>query len=208
MSFSTSITHRRFEDALDLIRWIRAQPWCSGAIGMMGISWGGFNALQVAAKRPEGLRAIVSVCASDDRYADDAHYMGGCLLNENLVWGSALFTLEALPPDPRVWGERWRELWRERLEGAELFSERWLRHPRRDGYWKHGSVSEEYEAIACPVFAVGGWADAYTNSVPRLLSRLRVPRKGLVGPWAHAYPHLATPGPAIGFLQELRRWWD
>jgi predicted acyl esterase len=150
----------------------------------------------------------VSVCASDDRYADDAHYMGGCLLYENLVWGSALFTLEALPPDPRVWGERWRDLWHERLEAATLFPERWLRHQHRDDYWKHGSVSEDYDAIACPVYAVGGWADAYTNSVPRLLERLRVPRKGLVGPWAHAYPHLATPGPAIGFLQELLRWWD
>jgi putative CocE/NonD family hydrolase len=196
------------EDALEVLLWIRAQPWCTGDVGMMGISWGGFNALQVAARRPEGLRAIVSICASDDRYADDAHYMGGCLLNENLVWGSALFTLEALPPDPRVWGERWRELWRERLEGATLFPERWLRHRRRDGYWKHGSVCEDYEAIQCPVFAVGGWADAYTNAVPRLLSNLRVPRKGLVGPWAHSYPHLGSPGPAIGFLQELRRWWE
>ena len=175
---------------------------------MMGISWGGFNALQVAAKRPAGLRAVVSVCASDDRYSDDAHYMGGCLLNENLVWGSALFTLAALPPDPRVWGERWRELWQERLEGATLFPERWLRHQRRDEYWKHGSVSEDYDAIGCPVYAVGGWADAYTNAVPRLLDGLRVPSKGLVGPWAHAYPHLASPGPAIGFLQELLRWWD
>jgi len=201
--------HRQeIEDALEILRWIRAQRWCSGNVGMMGISWGGFNALQVAAKRPEGLRAVVSVCASDDRYADDAHYMGGCLLNENLLWGSALFTLEALPPDPRVWGERWRTLWHERLEAATLFPERWLRHQHRDDYWKHGSVSEDYDAIACPVYAVGGWADAYTNTVPRLLERLRVPRKGLVGPWAHAYPHLATPGLAIGFLQELLRWWD
>ena len=201
--------HRQeIEDALEVIRWIRTQPWCSGNVGMMGISWGGFNALQVAAKRPEGLRAVVSVCASDDRYADDAHYMGGCLLNENLVWGSALFTLQALPPDPRVWGESWRELWQQRLEGATLFPERWLRHQRRDEYWQHGSISQDYDAIDCPVYAIGGWADAYTNAVPRLLERLRVPRKGLVGPWAHAYPHLATPGPAMGFLQELLRWWD
>jgi putative CocE/NonD family hydrolase len=201
--------HRQeIEDAVEVIRWIRAQPWCTGDIGMMGISWGGFNALQVAAIQPEGLLAVVSVCASDDRYADDAHYMGGCVLNENLVWGSALFTLQALPPDPRVWGERWRELWQERLEASTLFPERWLRHQRRDGYWRHGSVSEDYDAIACPVYAIGGWADAYTNAVPRLLERLRVPRKALIGPWAHAYPHLATPGPAIGFLQELLRWWD
>jgi predicted acyl esterase len=87
----------------------------------MGISWGGFNALRVAATRPEGLRAVVSACASGDRYAADAHYLGGCLWNENVVWGAALFTLGALPRDPRVWGDRWRTLWLERLEAATPF---------------------------------------------------------------------------------------
>src|SRR5439155_1112779 len=56
--------------------------------------------------------------------------------------------------------------------------------------------------------AVGGWADAYTNAVPRLLAGLSAPRKGLIGPWAHVYPHTGSPGPAIGFLQEALRWWD
>ena len=39
-------------------------------------------------------------------------------------------------------------------------------------------------------------------------SGLTVPRKGLIGPWAHGYPHFALPGPQIGFLQEMLRWWD
>src|SRR5690606_20288554 len=34
------------------------------------------------------------------------------------------------------------------------------------------------------------------------------PKKGLVGPWAHKYPHFAKPGPQIGFLQECLRFWD
>ena len=41
-----------------------------------------------------------------------------------------------------------------------------------------------------------------------MLERLECPRKGLIGPWAHAYPNYATPGPQIGFLQESLRWWD
>ena len=93
-------------------------------------------------------------------------------------------------------------------QNVPLFFELWLQHQRRDAYWKHGSVCEDYEAIQCPVYAVGGWTDAYKNAIPRLLERLTVPRKGLIGPWAHAYPHFARPGPQIGFLQEMLRWWD
>jgi putative CocE/NonD family hydrolase len=196
------------DDALEIIHWIAQQPWCSGAVGMMGKSWGGFNSLQVAARRPPELKAIVTVCSTDDRYADDAHYMGGSLLNENLTWGSVLMSVNACPPDPEVVGERWRDMWRNRLEHAVFFPEVWLDHQRRDDYWKHGSVCEDYDAITCPVYVVGGWADAYSNAIPRLLVGLKVPRKGLIGPWAHVYPHDGLPGPAIGFLQETVRWWD
>ncbi len=196
------------DDAVEVIRWIAAQPWCNGAVGMMGKSWGGFNSLQVAALQPPALKAIITVCSTDDRYADDAHYMGGCLLDENLTWGSVLLTFNAYPPDPEVVGARWRRMWLERLEHAVLFPEAWLRHQRRDAYWKHGSVCEAFNRIRCPVYAIGGWADAYTNAIPRLLAGLLVPRKGLVGPWAHVYPHNGIPGPAIGFLQEALRWWD
>jgi putative CocE/NonD family hydrolase len=196
------------DDALEVIRWIARQPWCTGAVGMMGKSWGGFNSLQVAAHRPPALKAIITVCSADDRYADDAHYMGGCLLNENLTWGSVLMSYNAYPPDPEIVGERWRDMWRERLEHAVFFPQLWLEHPRRDDYWKHGSVCENFGAVICPVYAIGGWADAYSNSILRLLARLEAPRKGLIGPWAHLYPHEGVPGPAIGFLQEALRWWD
>jgi len=195
-------------DAIAVIKWLATQPWCSGAVGMFGISWGGFNSLQVAAHAPAALKAIITVCAADDRYADDAHYMGGCLLNENLIWGTAFFMYNALPPDPEIVGDRWRGMWRERLDNAVLFPAHWLRHQRRDAYWKHGSVCEDYSAVRCPVYAIGGWADGYSNAVPRLLAGLSVPRKGLIGPWAHSFPHNSVPGPTIGFLQESLRWWD
>ncbi|HEV2550111.1 MAG TPA: CocE/NonD family hydrolase [Stellaceae bacterium] len=201
-------TEEEHEDAIAVIAWLAAQPWCTGAVGMFGISWGGFNSLQVAARAPDALKAIITLCAADDRYADDAHYMGGCLLNENLIWGTAFLMYNALPPDPEIVGVRWREMWRERLEASVLFPAQWLRHQRRDAYWRHGSVCEDYAAIRCPVYAVGGWADAYSNAVPRLLKGLRVPRKGLIGPWSHSFPHNSVPGPTIGFLQEALRWWD
>ena len=196
------------EDGLEVLRWLAAQPWCSGRVGMFGISWGGFNALQIAALRPPELGAILTVCSTDDRYSDDIHHMGGCLLGDNLSWASTMFAYNALPPDPELVGERWREMWHERLAGSGLWLEEWLRHQRRDDYWKHGSVCEDYSAIQVPVYAVGGWADGYSNAVFRLLANLEVPRKGLIGPWSHKYPHVGEPGPAIGFLQEALRWWD
>ncbi len=196
-------------DAVEVIAWIGRQPWCTGKVGMMGISWGGFNSLQVAAHRPPELKAIITVCSTDDRYTDDCHYMGGCVLGSDLLnWASIMFSYNALPPDPAVVGGRWREMWFNRLENTPPFIEAWLSHQQRDDFWKQGSVDEDYSAINCAVYAIGGWVDPYTNSVPRLLEGLPVPRKGLIGPWAHSYPHTALPHPSIGFLQESLRWWD
>lgn len=205
---SDEYTPIEWQDALEVIAWIAEQPWCTGAVGMTGISWGGFNALQVAALRPPALKAIITLCASDDRYADDAHYMGGCLLNENMQWGSILMLYAALPPDPEIVGDRWRDMWQARLHAVQAFPELWMRHQTRDAFWKQGSVCEDFSAIECPVYAIGGWADGYSNAVPRLLQNLKGPRKGLVGPWAHTFPHDGIPGPAIGYLQEALRWWD
>jgi putative CocE/NonD family hydrolase len=199
---------REQQDGVEIIAWLARQTWCSGTVGMTGISWGGFNALQVAALRPPALKAIITLCASDDRYADDIHYMGGCLINEHPAWSADRFTWGALPPDPQLAGERWRDIWLARLERHRPWLETWLLHQRRDAYWKHGSVCEDYGAIDCAVYAIGGWEDSYSNAVPRLLQGLRCPRKGLVGPWTHAFPHLSRPGPAIGYLQEAVRWWD
>ncbi|MBX3570512.1 MAG: CocE/NonD family hydrolase [Rhizobiaceae bacterium] len=196
------------EDGLAVIDWISRQPWCSGALGMIGISWGGFNALQIAARRPPALKAIVTVGSTDDRYADDVHTMGGAQLSANFTWAQTFFSDLTRPPDPAIVGERWRKMWMERLENQTFFIERWLAHPTRDSYWKHGSVCEDYGRIECAVLAVGGWADSYTNAVPRLLRNLAAPRRGIIGPWGHDYPHTAIPGPAIGFLQECLRWWE
>lgn len=199
---------QELRDVEDVLAWMAEQPWCTGRTGMIGISWGGFNGLQVAARRPKGLGAVVTVCSTDDRYTDDVHYMGGCLLTDNLSWASTMFAYNSSPPDPALVGERWRELWQKRLEHSGLWLEKWLKHQRKDEYWRHGSINENYADINVPVFAVSGWADGYSNAVFRLLAGLDVPTRGLIGPWSHKYPHLGQPGPAIGFLQEVVSWWD
>lgn len=195
-------------DAEDVLAWLAEQPWCTGELGMFGISWGAFAALQVAARRPPNLRAIAISSFTDDRYADDFHYMGGCMLSDNLAESGTMLAYSTLPPDPALVGERWREMWRERVDASGPWMETWLHHQRRDRYWAHASVKENYADVRCPVLATSGWADGYSNAVVRLLTNLDVPRKGLIGPWSHKYPHLGVPGPAIGYLQELVRWWD
>ncbi|TIL84470.1 MAG: CocE/NonD family hydrolase [Mesorhizobium sp.] len=207
--FDDEYVKQEQDDAIEAIEWITRQAWSSGNVGMIGISWGGFSALQVAARRPKGLKAIVTVCSTDDRYVEETHFKGGCLLNDTLVWGVSCAVQMAQSPDPEIVGQdRWRQTWMDRLENARPTFVDWVAHQRRDDFWKHGSVCEDYDAIDCAVFAIGGWQDAFSNVIFRLLSNLKGPRKGLVGPWGHTYPHKGAPGPAIGYLQECVRWWD
>ena len=195
-------------DAVEVIHWIAAQGWCVGSVGMMGISWGGFNALQVAALDPRPLKAIITLCSTVDRFADDIHFKGGCLLNENLGWGATMLSYSSRAPDPALVGDTWRDMWLERLQEEPFLAADWLQHQHRDAYWKHGSVCEDYAAIRAATLAVGGWGDAYKNTVQALVENLDAPVKGIIGPWIHKYPHFAVPEPRIGFLQEALRWWD
>ncbi|MEV6478511.1 CocE/NonD family hydrolase [Streptomyces sp. NPDC051576] len=198
-------------DGVEVVNWLAAQPWCTGKVGMFGISWGGFNSLQIAALAPEPLKAIVTVCSTDDRYDNDVHYMGGSALAVDLhAWAATMLAFVARPPDPEYAGLVWRDLWLKRLEQIDPFIHTWLAHQIRDDYWKHGSVCEDYGAISAAVLAVGGWHDPYRDTVLRLVEHLPPDRvRGLIGPWSHQYPDRGLPpGPAIGFLQETLRWWD
>ncbi len=153
-------TAQELADAVDVINWIAAQDWCSGTVGMMGISWGGFNGLQVAALAPEPLKAVITLCSTDDRYADDIHYKGGCLLNENLGWGATMLSYSSRPPDPMIVGDRWRQMWLDRLENEPFLPATWLRHHRRNYYWQHGSVCGDFTSSKAATLAIGGWGDA------------------------------------------------
>ncbi|MCK8680260.1 CocE/NonD family hydrolase [Streptomyces lichenis] len=198
-------------DGVAVIEWLAAQPWCDGRVGMFGISWGGFNSLQLAALRPEPLKAVITVCSADDRYDNDVHYMGGSVLAVDMhAWAATMLAFTSRPPDPVYAGEGWREQWLTRLEAVEPFIHTWLTHQTRDDYWKHGSVCEDYGAIDAAVLAVGGWHDPYRDTVLRLVEHLPHDRvRGIIGPWSHQYPDRGLPpGPAIGFLQETLRWWD
>ncbi|MET7616631.1 CocE/NonD family hydrolase [Streptomyces sp. NPDC005408] len=198
-------------DGVEVINWLAGQPWCTGRVGMFGISWGGTDALRIAALAPEPLKAVVTVCSTDDRYDNDAYYMGGSVLAGGMpAWAATLLAFTARPPDPLHVGDEWRELWLKRLEAVGPFIHTWLAHQIRDDYWKQGSVRENHAAVDAAVLAVGGWHDPYRDAVLRLVEQLPPDRvRGLIGPWPHEYPDRGRPpGPAIGFLQETLRWWD
>jgi putative CocE/NonD family hydrolase len=196
------------EDILDVIAFLARQPWCNGSVGMRGYSWGGFNSLQVATRNPPALKAIITACSTDNRYIDDAHYVGGVLSSSCLDWGSLFANVLCDAPDPDSVGARWREMWKERLRNVPPIVAKWLRHATYDDYWKHGSISENYGAIRCGVYAVSGQVDAYSSAIPRLLAGLEAPRKGLIGSWSHGFPQNGNPGPALDWVIEEVRWWD
>jgi hypothetical protein len=115
-------TDQELQDAVEVIEWASKQSWCNGNVGMMGISWGGFNGLQVAALAPKSLKAVITLCSSVDRYADDIHYKGGCLLGENFGWAANMLAYSSRPPDPKIVGDRWKKMWLARLENLELMT--------------------------------------------------------------------------------------
>jgi uncharacterized protein len=196
-------------DLCRVIEWLAGQPWSTGAVGMYGTSYSGFNSLQVAAERPPALKAIIAIYASDDRYTDDVHYTGGALKLLDLVdYPLYMVALNALPPVPAIAGPEWREMWRERVEGLEPWLLRWLEEQADGPYWRQGSLRPGYERIACPTMLVAGWADGYRNATFRVLERLRAPARLLFGPWSHMATDTALPGPRIDLVPEMVRWWD
>lgn len=207
--FDDEYSKQENQDGLDVIAWIAEQAWCDGNVGMVGISWGGFNALQLAALQPPALKAIITQCSTDDRYRDDIHYSGGCLLNDNMDWAAFLWAYaQARSPDPKLVGDNWKSIWLDRLANMPFLASTWLAQQTRSDYWKHGSVCQNYQDIKIPVYAIGGWADGYRNTVFSLLQNLSGPKKGLVGPWAHKYPNIAFPDPKMDYVAESVRWWD
>ena len=199
---------REQQDAVEIIDWISSQEWCSGSVGMMGISWGGIASLQAATHQPPALKAIIPVCASVDRYYDDGGYLFGAYQGQGLGWGGVMFGYCVRPPDPALVGDSWRDLWLARLEQTPMFAEKWLRHQLRDDTWVQGSICEVYEKIKTPVLGVGGWNDCWPNTVIRLLENIESPCRVVSGPWGHSYPNLSKIGPAAGFLQLALKWWD
>src|SRR5262245_54821520 len=202
-------TERETLDGVETVAWLAAQPWCGGNVGMWGISYGGFTAIQVAMRRPPALKAIVPIMATDDRYLSDVHYIGGCVtVSELSQYAVGMVGMNALPPRAAFRGEAWIDEWRDRLERTPIWLYEWL-HQQHDGpYWRHGSLAPNYDAIEAAIFSVGGWMDSYVDPALRMQERCTAPRRTLIGNWSHSYPDDAWPGPNLDGLHEVVRFFD
>ena len=204
-------------DLAEVMRWLAAQDWCDGQVGMWGTSYSGFNSLQMACEQPPELKAICAIYATDDRWTDDVHWRGAALRLVDLVdYDHYMTPMNVLPPVPAVWGDDWEEEWKRRLDTNEPWVLTWLRESTHGDYWDHGSVrlggtTSGYERIRIPTMIVAGWADGYRNNTFRTVARLAAqgtPHRLLAGPWAHADATTAMPGPRIDFDAELAGWFD
>lgn len=186
------------------IDWLSKQSWSNGNIGMFGISWGGFNAIQMAARDVPALKAIVAIDATEDLYQDDVHYMDGIMHLDSWEMSMDLDNARPGAPDFRIDDANFRE---------RFDVEPWtLSHKRqqRDGpYWDRASLRDRHDRIRIPTFHIGGWYDGYRDSVARMLENVKhVPVKGIVGAWHHTWPHQPYPGPGIEWRHEAIRWFD
>ena len=197
------------EDGYDAVEWVAKQPWCNGKVGMMGTSYAGFTAIQVAMHRPPHLKAIIPLYATDDRYTDDVHYTGGALdsIFDLAGWATMMVSMNALPP-PEYIGEDYNKIWEEHLEGNVPYQLNWLENQTDGSYWRPASLRPNYDLIECPVFIVGAWHDHYRNSALRMFEHLEVPKKLLMGPWGHVFPDWGYPGEPINFMPQVVRWFD
>ncbi|MFC4784793.1 CocE/NonD family hydrolase [Nocardioides sp. MAHUQ-72] len=204
-------------DLVEVIAWLAAQEWCDGGVGMFGTSYSGFNSLQLACERPPALKAVCAIYSSDDRWTDDVHWRGGALRLVDLVdYCHYMTPMCVLPPVPALWGDGWRAEWERRLATNEPWVLTWLRENVHGDYWRGGSVrlgadGSGYERIGCPTMLVAGWADGYRNNSFRTVAALAgqgVPHRLLAGPWAHADPTHAMPGPRIDLDTEMAAWFD
>jgi putative CocE/NonD family hydrolase len=201
-------TPQEQQDACEVIGWASRQPWCNGNVGMFGTSYGGFNCVQTAMHQPPALKAIIPHAATDDRYNDDVHYSGGCLMGiDQVIYPGWMVPMNAMPPYPQYTTEDWAGVWQQHLQGNPPWLLEWLRHPTEDDYWLQGSLKADYASIKCPVLHLGAWSDGYPNAVFRMLQHLKAPNRAIVGPWQHSRPNDAYPEPRINHLHEMARWW-
>jgi uncharacterized protein len=201
-------TAQETEDGYDAVEWLAAQPWCNGRVGMWGISYGGFTAIQVAKLRPPPLKALMLLYATDDRYTDDVHYLGGCkTASEMAQYALGQVAMNALPPQRAYAGEAWEAWWRARLEATPPWLLIWLRQQVDGPYWRRGSLAPDYEAIDCAIYHIAGWTDGYTNAALRMQEKCtNASRKLLIGNWSHTLPDTGYPGPNVDWLHEMVRF--
>ena len=186
-----------------VIAWLAKQDWSNGNVGMFGISWGGFNSIQMAVRKPPALKAFVALMATEDLYQEDVHYMDGIIHIDS--WMMSHDLSNAMPGAPEF---RLDEDWLCNRFEVEPSVFTYMREQRDGSFWDRASARDKYEQIQIPGYYIGGWYDGYRDSPPRMLEHVKAPVKAMIGPWDHYYPHNAWPAPQVEWRHEAVRWFD
>lgn len=191
------------QDGVEVIAWLARQPWSNGSVGMWGWSWGGFNAIQIAARRPPGLKAILPGEATEDLFQDDIHFIDGLFHYDeyelSMEVQPAITRYPDFPLDEKSLAERFDN---------PPWSLAYKKQQRDGKFWQASLFPARYDAIQVPVLMIGGWYDGYRDSIPRMLEKLKAPAWGIVGPWNHSGPDSGRPGPPIEWRREAVRFFD
>ena len=191
------------DDGEIVIDWLSKQGWSNGNVGMFGISWGGFNAIQLAVRNPPALKAIIAVDATEDLYQDDVHFMDGIMHLDSWEMSQDLANARPGAPDYVIDDDNFKN---------RFDTEPWMvtyKNQQRDGpFWDRASARDKYDKIKIPSFHIGGWYDGYRDSLPRMLENVAAPIKALIGPWSHTYPNSPYPNPGMEWRYEAVRWYD
>ncbi len=196
------------QDGYDMIEWAAAQPWCNGNVGMWGISFGAVVSLQMAMAAPPHLKAIIARSGTDDPYTEWTNPGGSPrpYMYEN--YSTTMTARNFSPPDPGEVGERWEEMWVERLEKNVPWGIPFIQNLVDGPFWRERSLRDNHDRVQCAVFVVGGWADWYHTPLLRTFANLNVPKRALIGPWGHLFPDGGIPSPRIDWLREALKWFD
>ena len=192
------------DDGEEVIEWLANQSWSNGNVGMFGISWGGFNSIQMSMRNPPALKAFVAVMATEYLYEEDVHYIDGIMVAGD-SWMMSNDLYNSLPGAPDfLMDEQWYE---DRFD-VEPSVYKYMRQQRDGPFWDRASAKNKYHLIKVPGYHIGGWYDGYRNSLPRMIENVSAPVKAMIGPWDHDYPHDAALKPQVEWRHEAVRWFD
>jgi uncharacterized protein len=189
------------QDAEEVIAWLARQPWSNGKVGMLGISWGGFNSIQMALRKPPALKAILAVAATEELFKEDVHYIDGIFHVDEFELtmdldqgrpGAPDFSLDESVIGPRMDSPPW--------------SLNYMKHQRDGAFWR--APLRPIETLEIPAFLIGGLQDGYRDSIPRMLEKVKAPLKAWIGPWNHGFPNGSDYGPMYEWRDQAVRWFD
>jgi hypothetical protein len=154
------------------------------------------------------LKAVIVSSGSDDSYTELASPGGSPTPERYAYYTSHMTAGNFSPPDPDMVGERWAEMWEERLEKNVPWGICFIQNLLDGPFWRDRALRERYDQVEAAVYLIGGWADYFPSSMLRIFANLEGPKRALIGPWGHQLPDVGIPGPRIEWLDDAFRWFD